>query len=339
MAVGAHLRQRRAILAIAVSAALAESACSGGMPVTASPPPPSLKSIALSGIGPTATVGQTAALVATATYSDGSTAQVTNDAAWDSSNNSVASVSSVGMVEFKGAGDVDLKASYRGMNSSMHVSVTAPEAARPTLIGVVTDADSGRPIAGVTVTVVDGPNANRSTQSDGNGYYSLGNMTPSAFTIGFQREFYTTTTRPVGLFTDQRIDVALKLASPDVSAFFGRYNVGLTVTQQTCEFPVSPAPTATLDLAGRQDGSGFTATMTERGVSRTYSGRINADGSFSGRGAGLIPGSFDRLRPQHDFSGTIQGRVTGRAIGGTETLTYGAPCPGKIIYISFSGGR
>jgi hypothetical protein len=264
---------------------------------------------------------------------------VTGDAVWDSSNNSVASVSPAGVADFKAAGEVDLRATYRAMSGSVHVSVSTPEAARLTLIGVVTDADSGRPISGVTVTAVDGPNANRSTQTDGNGYYSLGNMTPSAFTIAFQRDFYNTTTRPVGLFSDQRIDVALKLTSPDVSAFFGRYNVSLTVTQQTCEFPVSPAPTGTLDLAGRQDGTGFTATMTERGVSRTYSGRLNADGSFSGSGAGLIPGSSDRPRPQHDFSGTIQGRVVGRSISGTETLTYGAPCPGKIIYIAFSGGR
>jgi hypothetical protein len=97
-------------------------------------------------------------------------------------------------------------------------------------------------------------------------------------------------------------------------------------------------------MSGQPDGSGFSAKITERGVSRTYTGRINANGTFSGSlpPGTLLPGAAERSRPLHEVSGTIQGTASGTAVSGTETLTYSLGCsspPPNFIDVSFSGNK
>jgi hypothetical protein len=60
--------------------------------------------------------------------------------------------------------------------------VTTTVAPTFTLAGVVTD-KSGKPVAGARVYVVDGPNANRSSTTDGNGYYSIPGIVAGSFTL------------------------------------------------------------------------------------------------------------------------------------------------------------
>lgn len=51
-----------------------------------------------------------------------------------------------------------------------------------TIAGVVSDR-SGRAVGGARVFVVDGPNANKSSNTDGNGYYSIPGIIPGSFTL------------------------------------------------------------------------------------------------------------------------------------------------------------
>jgi hypothetical protein len=52
-----------------------------------------------------------------------------------------------------------------------------------TIAGVVTDRLRNQPVVGARVFVVDGPNANKSSNTDGNGYYSIPGIIPGSFTL------------------------------------------------------------------------------------------------------------------------------------------------------------
>jgi hypothetical protein len=312
-------------------------------PTPLPPPVVTLTSVVVSGSSGTATAGEQFTLKAMANYSDTTTQDVTTQATWQSSDRSVADVDAAGAVRAVAAGATDIRATYNNVSGSLHLAVVARPL--PGLAGRVTDATNSQPINRVEVLVLDGPNAGRLTLTDDAGAYSLTNLAIETFTVRFVKEGYITATRTIALLADTRIDLALSPSPPaiNVSGFYGTYSVGLSVTSQSCgEFPVFIDPTGTLVLSGRTDGSGLSATMTERGVSRTYEGgRMDANGRFGGFFSGLVPGfaPTDRITPRHDASGSISGTVSGRTVGGTEDLTYGAPCPGGSLRVSFSGGR
>lgn len=332
-------RARGSLYAIVICSLLLTQACGSDSPVTPTPQSVTLTSVSISGASGTPSMGDHATLKATANFSDGSSQDVTAQAVWDSSNRAVADVSSGGSLTIVAAGVADIRATYNNVSGVLHLTIAA--AARPILRGTVTDADNGQPLTGVSVQVLDGANSGRSTQTDGSGSYTLDNLVAGSFTVQFSKASYTTATRGMTLSTDARIDLSLTPVAPDVSGFYGAFNITLTVTHQNCgQFPVFPGPPGTLELSGRPDGTGFFAKLTERGVSRIYNGgRMNTNGTFGGFFSGLVPGFLSRVVPLHDASGNIQGTVSGRNISGTEALTYGDPCPGGTISISFSGSR
>lgn len=94
-----------------------------------------------------------------------------------------------------------------------------------------------------------------------------------------------------------------------------------------------------MTIRGNADGSNLSVMVAERNTSREYRGRMNNDGSFSATGSGVILSIGGPDINTHDFSGSIQGRVVGSSVSGTESMTYGAPCPGGIMEIAFSGAR
>ena len=286
--------------------------------------------------------GQQFALRAMANYSDSTTQDVSTQASWQSSNPAAAEVAAGGAVRAVSAGTADIRATFNNVNGSLRLEVVPAPVVLPGIAGRVTDATTNQPIGRVEVAVLDGPNAGRQTLTDDAGNYSLTSLTMGSFTVRFVKDGYVTQTRGLTLTADTRIELALT-PSTNVSGFYGTYSIGISITSQSCgEFPVTMDPTGTLVLSGRPDGTGFTATITERGVSRTYGGgTMGTNGRFGGSFSGLVPGyaATDRLTPRHDAEGSISGQVSGRSVGGTETLTYGAPCPGGTLRVSFSGGR
>jgi hypothetical protein len=99
---------------------------------------PTLTAVQISGSTGSVQSGQTAQLVATAVYSDKSTAIVTGAATWNSSNTSIASVSA-GTVKGVTSGTTQITASYNGVTSSptaITVSATKPATATLTSIQV-----------------------------------------------------------------------------------------------------------------------------------------------------------------------------------------------------------
>ena len=323
--------------ALTVLSVLLLAGCGGGSSTPAPTPTPTLTGVSVTGAPASPSVGDTAQLVATASFSDGSSRIVTAEAAWQTSNSTVATVSASGLASFLASGDCDLRATFQTAAGTAHVTVAAKGAPRFQLSGTITESGSTHLVAGATVTVMDGPDAGRSAATDATGTYMLAAITMGSFSLRATRTDFEPQTVPVSLTKDVKLDIALKPVA-NVSGFFGTYNTTLSIAQQGCEFPFTVGPTGTINLNGRSDGTGLTVTIVERGTTRTYAGTLRGDGTFNGNGGGVIAGITTGPK-NHDYTGDVSGTVSGRNISAAENVLFGAPCPGRTMKILYSGSR
>lgn len=89
-----------------------------------------LQSVSINPSSATIEVGNTVNLTATATYSDSTTQNATNNAIWSSNNESVATVDNNGIVTGISTGSATITATYQGVSSNPSTSITV--AAPPT---------------------------------------------------------------------------------------------------------------------------------------------------------------------------------------------------------------
>ena len=89
------------------------------------PPPPTLSSIAVTPVNQTITIGATQQYTATGTYSDGSTQNLTSQAAWSSSSTGVAGITSAGLATGVSAGSTTITATLSGVTGSTGLTVQA----------------------------------------------------------------------------------------------------------------------------------------------------------------------------------------------------------------------
>ena len=113
-------------------------ACGGGSSKGggSTPPPPSspiLNSISVTGTSTSVVVGATLQLKATGTYSDSTTKDLSATATWSSSDQTVATVSTAGLVTGVKAGTTSIKATSGSVNGSVNVSVNAASIASITI--------------------------------------------------------------------------------------------------------------------------------------------------------------------------------------------------------------
>jgi hypothetical protein len=119
---------------VAVAGIVTGTGCGGGAnPMGPDPEPspvtqPSATLTAVRVEGSTSVAeGESTQLKAVAAFSDGSTRDVSTQAAWSSSQTSVATVSSTGLVTARTSGNTDIAASYQGQTGRQTVSVGAAE--------------------------------------------------------------------------------------------------------------------------------------------------------------------------------------------------------------------
>ena len=79
------------------------------------------------------TAGQTAQYTATATYSDGTSENVTSNTAWSTNNSGLATISSSGVLTAVAAGDVKVRADFGGQTAYTYVTVVPGSAPSATL--------------------------------------------------------------------------------------------------------------------------------------------------------------------------------------------------------------
>jgi len=104
------MQRQRTYVAILCGMALFAVGCSN------STSPTTVSSVTVTGTAPA--VGATSQFTATATMGDGTTQNVTSQAAWTTSNASIATVSSTGVVTGVGAGSVSVAAVYQSVSGS-----------------------------------------------------------------------------------------------------------------------------------------------------------------------------------------------------------------------------
>jgi hypothetical protein len=115
----------RLLIVVVLSTFLA--AC-GGESKSPAAPSRTVTSLAINGSASLTNPGQTTQLAATAALSDGTTQNVTNSVAWQSSNPEVATVSDRGLATAVGMGTAQISATYQGRAGSLSVQVLRPVA-------------------------------------------------------------------------------------------------------------------------------------------------------------------------------------------------------------------
>jgi hypothetical protein len=77
-----------------------------------------------------------------------------------------------------------------------------------TLSGQITSAGGGG-IVGASVSILDGPNAGKSTTTDGSGNYTLSGLTSAGFTVNVSASNFVTTAKGVTVVSNTTLNVAL----------------------------------------------------------------------------------------------------------------------------------
>jgi len=106
-----------------VWAALAVLGCRQAPPTTPTAVPV-ITAIAITGLPTAFTVGASAQLAARVTFSDGASKDATNRVAWNSSDPSVATISSSGLLRIIGPGDSDITAAYEHAKATTRITAT-----------------------------------------------------------------------------------------------------------------------------------------------------------------------------------------------------------------------
>ena len=121
---------RRLLLGSILAALGFLAACGGGSQSTSTNPNPVLQSVQVTGPSANVTVGQTQQMKAMGAYNSGSSQDLTNSATWASSDSTVATVSSSGMLTANAAGNCSITAKVGAVTGSFNISVA------PSLISI-----------------------------------------------------------------------------------------------------------------------------------------------------------------------------------------------------------
>ena len=241
----------RCVVAVA-AASTAFSACghSSSNPTT----PSNVASVIVAGTPPAP--GTSSQFTAIAVHTGGLNETVTSRAIWRSSNASIATVNSTGVVTGLASGPVEINATFGDVRGFLDFSVEP--APKLTLKGTIVDAVSRDPVTAATVTVRDASGTTTSGTSDTTGRYSIAGLSPGSVEVSAQASNYVTMTRSLMLSADATVDFALPRAAPcpligfddlqsQGASFTTLARCGLTVAATTTNWTASttygrPAP-------------------------------------------------------------------------------------------------
>ena len=115
------------------------------------------------------------------------------------------------------------------------------------LNGRVTDSETGAGIFGATVSIGDGPNAGKSSRTDGSGNYNFTDLQPSGFTVNVSANNYVSQSKGVTLTSNQTLSFQL--------------------TRQPTTPPPSPPPpgAVVISFSGLSANGASVTTYTESG--------------------------------------------------------------------------
>ena len=151
-------------------------------------------------------VGDTAQFTAVANRSDGTTTDVTAQAAWSTSDATIFAVAAGGKVTAMRVGSADIRATWEGLTDKDYTT------AQPFLTfkayGTVTEAPPGFvAVAGVHIEITGSTTLD--TVTDGSGDYSFSSLKGGVYSIKVSRDGYQAQTKSVTLTRDARTDFLL----------------------------------------------------------------------------------------------------------------------------------
>jgi hypothetical protein len=114
---------KRVCLSVFLVMAMACGGSSSSTPTTPTAPTPTTTFVAITGTVSLTSTNPTSQLKATATLSNGTTQDVSAQAAWQSSNQAVATASASGLVTAVGPGTASISAVYQGKTGTLLISV------------------------------------------------------------------------------------------------------------------------------------------------------------------------------------------------------------------------
>jgi hypothetical protein len=199
------MRVRRHAAVTVLGAAALAGGCGGSSALPA--PTATVSLITVEGTAPA--VGSTVPFTATATLSSGATQVVTTQAVWSSSNQSVATVTSAGVVAGVAAGEADVVATYQGASGRSHVTIVDRRSTF-TLAGRLTDATSGGVLPNIAIEVTDAAGRRSSAVTTAAGTFSIGGLAGGAATVSASATSYRPSQTSVVLTQDTSVEIVLQ---------------------------------------------------------------------------------------------------------------------------------
>lgn len=209
-------------------AALVLAFCGDRSPVTPTftPGPTRLTGLSVTGNTETLDVNQTSQLAAIASFSNGTSREVTAEARWGSVNSTIATVSHAGLLTAVALGRTVVYAEYQSRFDSVEVVVIP--AGTYILSGTVVE-PGPLPIGDATVEVVDGPHAGRSATTEGNrGRYEIWGLS-GLLSMRASRPGYIMDTRTVSVTANSAQNFELRPMLPSLPVA-GTYRLTFTAS-------------------------------------------------------------------------------------------------------------
>jgi len=131
-------------------------------------------------------------LTAVAQLNDGATKDVTTSAQWDSTNTTIAVVSSSGLVTAIAAGDVDIHATYQSVVASARVHLAAPDGPSTfVLSGIVREViPNARALGNARIAITAGPDYGTIIASDGSGAFRFTHLSRGVISVEASSDGY-----------------------------------------------------------------------------------------------------------------------------------------------------
>ena len=310
----------------------AAGGCSESIPPTSPPGPPGptppasvvrLELIAPPEIAP----GESVQLTANAIKSDGSVENVSNQAAWTTSDTSVMQVSSTGLATGKNRGQAYVYARFAGRNAASARIFVLPKGTFR-LTGTIQD--SGFGIAGVTVTVTSGIGEGLTTLSGATGFYALDGVS-GPVQLQVKKEGYRNVIQSLDVTAHRTYDFNVEVERPRTD-YRGTYTLTISAASPCPSWGTFPEEAKrrvyTANVA--QDGGRLTATLSDadfivtNGYGNGFSGFTDPTGTMTfqiGEFWGDEPVRFDIVERFSGgallVAGTVTASGTSQRIAGT----------------------
>jgi hypothetical protein len=277
---------------------------------------PSTTVLHLSIDGPQAVApGQTVQFTATASLSNGTTADYTRKAFWSASPGSVLTITyGTGQATGQSVGDVTIQANVYGTGAAGQAAITRTVLPPNTYRLTGTVGESGLPVQGATIAVLSGTGAGLSTSTDGGGAYRLYGVA-GAIQVKFSKPGYNDIVKAFTATQNDVLDFPEATQSAAVPSIAGQYT--LTLTADPACPTVAMNHIAPLPDDFRQPRS-YAASLIQNGpsLSVTLTGPqvVTGQNQFTGRvepdSIQFQIGSYDYYYGSYGLNGAVAERLS-----------------------------